>query len=283
MEIVKSDCGWVKLYTDSGVQVTLPVPPVPTDYIGMLANVKAALAAGFLVTAPGLEVGEEREEVGFLVRGIQENAGEETPFLLLYSSNEAMKFSFLKVYLNKPDDVADFEYASKMRLSEIPVYIGRDAPERGKSRQIDKFITQVRQPFGVVYKQNPKWSEVDKAAAEAKKQSYTVPRRKFVRWTEQGQRAKATEVVPQNQGGIVADYAISPDELWNQLVGFMRKAKDMGELAIQYKQFCLKKDVFGEQKYKEGVAVKDQVKAQLEKALAAQVEPGANEPNEMPF
>jgi putative alpha-1,2-mannosidase len=81
----------------------------------------------------------------------------------------------------------------------------------------------------------------------------------------------------------VADYAISPDELWNQLVGFMRKAKDMGELAIQYKQFCLKKDVFGEQKYKEGVAVKDQVKAQLEKALAAQVEPGANEPNEMPF
>lgn len=281
MEVAKSDCGWIKLYTDSGVQVTLPVPPVPTEYIGMLANVKAALAAGFLVTAPGLEVGEEREDVGFLVRGIQENAGEETPFLLLYSSNEAMKFSFLKVYLNKPDDVADFEYASKMRLSEIPVYIGRDAPERGKSRQIDKFITQARQPFGVVYKQNPKWSEVDKAAAEAKKQSYTVPRRKFVRWGEQ--RAKSEVVNPNTQGGPVADYAISSDELWKQLVAFMEKSKDMGELAIQYKQFNLKRSMWSEEKYKEGVAVKDRVKARLEQAMAGQVEPGANEPNETPF
>lgn len=281
MEIAKSDCGWVKLYTDSGVQVTLPVPPAPADYIGMLANVKAALAAGFLVTAPGLEVGEEREEVGFLVRGIQENAGDETPFLLLYPNNDALKYSSLKVYLNRPDDIADFEFASKMKLAELPPYIGRDKPERGKSKQVDKFIVPARKPFGVVFVPNPKWSAEEEAAAKAKNELYSVPRRKFVRWADQ--RAKAVEVVPQSQGGNVADYAISPDELWNQLVGFMRKAKDMGELAIQYKQFCLKKDVFGEQKYKEGVAVKDQVKAQLEKALAAQVEPGANEPNEVPF
>lgn len=184
----------VKLYHPRGPVVTLPLPyfdcgdvSVPkVDYAYILQRVSDALDAGWLANAPGLEAGEEKDTVAFVVHGQSEGQrGDVTSFILLYSANDAYKFSFLKVYLNKPQDIDAFEYASGMRLDTIPVYVGQDKPERGKNRQVDKFILPVPKPFGVVFKANPKWSEEAANAAKSKGEIYSVPRRVFVRWTDQ--------------------------------------------------------------------------------------------------
>lgn len=178
-----SICGWTKLYHQRGPQVTLPVMlGTPAE---MFAAVGAYLDAGFLVVAPGLEEGEEREHVAYVVHGEHERDGQTTPFLLLYAANEAMKFSFLKVYLNKPADIAAFEFASGLKLNSIPVYIGQDKPERGKSKQVDRYVIAAPAAFEVVFKQNPRWSETDAAAHQSRGEMYAVPRRVFVRWGKQ--------------------------------------------------------------------------------------------------
>ncbi len=170
-----------KLYHPKGVQVTFPFPADPAL---CLAAVTAALDAGWLVAAPGLEAGEEKVQVGYVVQGTYESDGEETPYVLLYEDNDAMTFSFLKVYLNTDADVKAFEYASRMKLDQIPPYIGRDKPERGASKQIDKFIIKAPKPFGVVFKANPKYDEHAAAAAKAKGEVYSKPKRLFVRWAD---------------------------------------------------------------------------------------------------
>jgi hypothetical protein len=178
----KSEVGWMKLFHPRGPQVTLPVADVTPA--GSLAAVAAYLDAGWLVTAPGLEDGEEKDTVGWVLRGTFEKEGEATPFVLLYSTNDALKWSFLKVYLNTDDDIAAFEHASRMKLEAIPEYVGADKPARGASGKTDRFILAAPRPFGVVYRKNPKH---DPATEEGK----LKPARLFVRWTDQRPAAEA--------------------------------------------------------------------------------------------
>ncbi len=214
MNEVSPNVGSVRLYHRSGALVTLPV--TGADPAAMHAHVDAFLAAGFAVAMPGLEAGEEKDMVGWLVRGQAEGQrGDVTDFLLLYSTNDAYTFSFLKVYLNKPEDVAAFEAAAGMRLTDLPVYVGRDKPERGKSKAVDsQFIRAVRKPFGVVFKQNPKWSQEAADSAKNRNEMYTVPRRVFVRWDGQGE-AKAADPRTEPQG------AIDPDAIRAKWKNFM--------------------------------------------------------------
>lgn len=167
--------GTTRLWHPRGPQVTLPVTDLTPA--GALAQVGAYLDAGWLVEAPGLEEGEEKEQVGWVLRGGFERDGEITPFVLLYSVNEALTWSFLKVYLNKPEDVAAFEHASRMKLDSIPDYVGNDKPQRGASAKTDKFIVKPPRPFGVVFRKNPKH---DPSTEEGKMK----PARLFVRWAD---------------------------------------------------------------------------------------------------
>lgn len=173
----KAECGWTRLYHPRGPQVTLPV--LDTTPAGSLAAVAAYLDAGWLVAAPGLEEGEEKDSVGWVLRSTIEKDGESTPFLLLYSTNDALKWSFLKVYLNTDDDIAAFEYASKMRLDALPEYVGADKPARGAAAKTDRFIVAAPRPFGVVYKKNPKYDPNETDASKKKSA------RLFVRWADQ--------------------------------------------------------------------------------------------------
>ncbi len=175
-------CSWAKLYHPKGVLVTIPFP---VDPIACMDAVAAALDAGWLVTAPGLEEGEENEMVGWVLQGSLTHDGRETAFVLLYSVNDAYKWSFLKVYLNTEADVKAFEYASKMRLDKVTPYVGNDKPQRGASPKTDRFIFPVPRPFGVVFKKNPKH---DPNTEEGKMK----PARLFVRWADQ----KTTQAAP---------------------------------------------------------------------------------------
>jgi len=202
----RPECGWVKLYAKSGALVTIPVTAAPLDYTAMAANVDAMIAAGFAVLAPGLEAGEEKEMVGFLVHGQQDSGREITDFLLLYSVDDSKKFSFLKIYLNTDDDVRLFESVSGMRLDSIPVYVGQDKPERGKNRVVDQqFVKQVPKPFGVVFGDNPKWKQSEADAAKAENKMYTKPKRVFIRWADQAAPIKDGDCITEKEAANLAE------------------------------------------------------------------------------
>ncbi len=178
--------GWVELYHPAGVKVKLALPDtvVVVDTWGwMLASVTNAISAGWLTTAPGLEEGEEKQEIGYVVHKVKNNDdGTDTDVVDLYANNDGMKFSVLTVYLNSDEEATAFETASGLKLNDIPVYVGSDKIERGKSRQGDKFIIKAPRPFFVASKANPKWNADEaKRAAETQKM-YPVPRRKFSSW-----------------------------------------------------------------------------------------------------
>lgn len=181
-----AECGWVKLYHPSGVQVTLPVTAAPLDYAAMLAGVSGMLAAGFLAAPPGVGAGEHKDDVGFVVKRLKDNEdGSQTPVIDLYPADDGMKFAVVSVYLNRPDDVSAFEYASGVVLDDVPVYIGANKIERGKSRQTDALVVRAPRPFGVVWRDNPKYDPNEQDTAKKK------PKRLFVRWADQRPPAAA--------------------------------------------------------------------------------------------
>lgn len=190
--------GWVRVYHRSGLQVTLPVYDVPFDYAVMMQNVEGILAAGFLATAPGLEAGELKEEIGYVVRRSKDSRdGGQVPVLDLYPASDAAHFACLTVYLNSADDRAAFEAASGMSVAALPEYIGDNKIERGKNSKTDRLVVKAPRPFGVVYVANPKYDEQAAAAARAKGEVYGVPRRKFVRWADGKPVAAKSQAEPQ--------------------------------------------------------------------------------------
>lgn len=176
--MLTDNLGYAKLYHPRGPCVTLPVPPDPRE---AFAHISLCLDAGWLVVAPGMEAGEVKEEVGYVLKGSSDTA----PYLLLYSTNEMLVFSFLKVYLDKPHDIEAFERAAGVKLSDLPEYMGSDKPERGKNRNLDRYIVPMKIPFTVVYKPNPRYVEADAKACKERNEPYKKPARVFVRWGDQ--------------------------------------------------------------------------------------------------
>lgn len=293
----RADCGSVRLYSRSGAVVTLPVTVAPLDYGQMMANVEAMILAGFSVNPPGLEAGEQRETVGFVVKGIQDDGRKTTPFILLYSADSAQKFSFLKVYLNDDEAIQSFEAVSGMHLGSIPQYIGQDKPERGKNRQVDTFIVPVRKPFAAVFVDNPKWSQDAQDAAKAKGEVYSVPKRKFVRWQGTDSPAPANgqpagnsptsppasvpPTAPANGSQSAAPqtrrwHPTGDTALFNQHTAAFRNSQTLEELKNHWESFRLLWDRFNETQFRFGEKVKNDRKAQLAEAAAAAAAAAAN-------
>jgi hypothetical protein len=165
--------GWCKVWHKRGVQVTVPLRGEISTFA---EQIESLFAWGFTAECPGLEEGEEKDHVAYVLRGGSEHDGKVTPFVLLYSTNDAYTWSFLKVYMNKPEDIAAFEFASKTKLDKLPDYVGNDKPQRGASVKTDAYIVKVPKPFGVVFKKNPKHDDTE--AGKMK------PARLFVRWAD---------------------------------------------------------------------------------------------------
>ncbi len=176
MDNQQSQCGWVKLYHPGGVQVTLPVPtgePVTPEMAGLMFNsVSAYLSAGFAVNLPGVEEGEQVEDIRHVVRRAKVNDdGSETPVVDLYA--ERANFRILGVYLNTETDIQAFESACGVRLKDLPLYEGDNSIERGKGPKTDKYVTTLPQNAKAIFKANSKWE-----GAEDKKHT----KRLFIRW-----------------------------------------------------------------------------------------------------
>jgi hypothetical protein len=204
----------VQLYHASGALCTLPLSGA--DYAEMARSVDAAIAAGFSAAAPGLDAGEQLEQIGYMLRREKVNSDNtETPVIDLYSANEAVKFKVFSIYLNRPEDVAAFEKACGIPLANLRVFPGTAAPERGANKQSDAFITNAPKPFGVVLKANPKYNPDETDAAKKK------PKRLFVRWAEQKTTAPATPTTT-----ATAPAAITAPRTPNELVDEYRFCVD---------------------------------------------------------
>jgi hypothetical protein len=184
---------WAKMFHRSGLQVSVQFH---CDPLVLMDTIDSMLEQGWLPNAPGVEPGEDAEEVAYVLHGEHEQKGETTPYILLYSPHDAMKWSFLKVWFNTQEQIDAFEAVSGLKLDALPLYIGQDKPERGKSKQIDKFIVKLQRPCKVILKQNPKWVQEAADAAKSKGEMYTFPKRVFVRWDG----PKSTESKPTGFG-----------------------------------------------------------------------------------
>lgn len=169
-------CGWARVYSPQGVQVSLPLAG---DHAGMLAALTRALAAGWLADPPGVAQGERRVDIGYVVRREKVNPDRSTtPIIDLYPADPHLTFAVLSVYLNREEDVDAFERASGVRVAHLPTYVGDNKVERGKKPATDKFVVRVPKPFGVVLTDNPKYDPNETDTAKKK------PARLFVRWAE---------------------------------------------------------------------------------------------------
>lgn len=143
--------GWTRLYHPSGAQVTLPIA---YDAAGiMFGQVDAYLGAGFQVNAPGLEEGEQKQEVVSVSR---REGKDSTPIVAFYLAHPKTVKKFLHSYLNNQEDVLAFETATGLKLDSIPLWPGeRDVDKDHKDA--DKYIVPLPRPVNLVWEVNPKW------------------------------------------------------------------------------------------------------------------------------
>ena len=180
--------GYVKLWY-AGTQVSVPLPERPVDYRAMLANLDAALAAGFAATLAGLEQGENLDALGWVVRTLHRSRdGGYVSALDLYLPED--KFSKVRLYLNSTDQIQEFERLSGLTLEKIPVYEGTNKVERFKSA--DSKVIKVPRPMSFVWKANPHYNP-DETDPKKKK-----PARVFVRWEGQQKQAENGAQQPEN-------------------------------------------------------------------------------------
>lgn len=184
--------GYVKLWY-AGVQVSLPLPCEPVNYGQMLANLDAAIAAGFAASLAGLEQGENKDVLGWVVRTLHDSRSGTVSALDLYLPDD--KFSKVRLYLNNEPDVKAFEALSGLLVDKLPIYEGSNKIERFVNRMTDAKVTQVPRPMLFVWKNNPAYNPDEKDAKKKK------PARLFVRWdAATGKPAAANGQPPAGNG-----------------------------------------------------------------------------------
>lgn len=168
-------------YLPNGMKVffTIPLTDANTAFIEASQFTNKLLADGLLLAAPGLEAGEEREQVGWIVRRNQKNDEGVTPIIDLYPTHEATKFKFLTVYLNNADDIAEFESAFGLKLASLPVLPGKKNIDRDE-QGFEQYVVKVNATVNAVSKHNPKYNPEEQDITKRK------PKRLFVRWDAQG-------------------------------------------------------------------------------------------------
>jgi hypothetical protein len=149
--------GWTRLYHPAGVQVTIPIPmdaPLSADAAQhTLTSVSNLLDAGWLTDAPGLEDGEQKQEVVSVSRRESKDG---TPIVAFYLAHPKTVKKFLHQYLNKPEDIQAFEAATGLKLESIPLWMGERDIDRDH-REAGKYIIPLSRPIHIIWETNPKW------------------------------------------------------------------------------------------------------------------------------
>lgn len=214
------------------------VLPLPGDPKAAFEAVDTYIAAGWLTNAPGLEAGEDRESIGWVMRGAKSDG---TPTITLYSAHEHLKHSLIKIYLDEKDQIVDFERASGMKFENIAkASLGKLRPARGDSPDTDKFIIRCPKPFNVVLKENPKYAAA-KAEGKSEEELKYIGQRIVARWgdgpsPDAGQPQAKTDTAPtgvangQPEKEKPTDFEVHSKYL--ALIRESRSAKELTDLGI---------------------------------------------------
>jgi hypothetical protein len=226
---------WTTGHLPNGAKVsfTIPITDLNNAYGEALAFTSKLLADGFMLSEPGLEAGELREQVGYMVRRQKKNEdGTYTPVIDLYLNNDRTVFKFLSVYLNSEDEIRAYEAASGIKLVSMTLLPGKASVERNDEEQA-KYIVKAPAPFNVVFKLNPQY---DPNSDEKK------PKRLFERWEG------ANNVLPldtqENAGNRPSD-AITEDS-WTETDVKLMVNHYAGKLTVQELLAALNVKRFGE-------------------------------------
>ena len=169
--------GTITLFLD-GVEVTLPVPVAGASAADIAqsaaAQVRAYLEAGF--SADGRAT-QKIALIGVVVRRAKFEEGKQTPIIDMYRVDEVGNKRFVRIYLNTPTDVAEFERACGRTLASIPLYEGtaplkldEDAPHL-----VAKYAIRLDPPIKIEWRTNPEYKGRD---------DKKNPARLFVRYLE---------------------------------------------------------------------------------------------------
>ena len=167
---------WITGYLPNGVKVSYTVPITTDAYAEAMTFSNHLLESGFTTNERGLEAGEKKDKVGYVLRRSVVNESGETPVIDVYVDHEAMTWRTVKVYLNTPEQIAEFEHVSGLTLDSLPYYEGKDSVERGDAK-LGKYVTPVKNAFYAISKANPKYvEEMDKDKQKL------IAKKLFVRW-----------------------------------------------------------------------------------------------------
>lgn len=132
----------------SGVRVTVSQVTDGADaaQVAALANsaIEAMLSAGFSAHEPQAAEGERIERVGFFVRrGKFDRNGQEVPVIDVYpaTDNPEVKYKMITLYLNTPEEAAQFESDTGTKLKDLPFYEEERAMERW-AKNAPKFLRE---------------------------------------------------------------------------------------------------------------------------------------------
>lgn len=245
------------VYHASGLKVYMPIV-AGTDYTAIAGVVDQMLASGWRVSPPGTEPGEEVEEIGsFVWREVdsKERPSGFCPKVDLYKTNVGTKWAVMSLYLNKPEQQAEFEAIAGVKLDTLPKYVGQGKLERG-NRQTDHLIHKCR-VFKIVIRDNPHYDPEKAEAAKAPRAApYTVPKRVFVRFFDSpGPPAsqQADPPPPASQAG--GDW--HDDKIYENLLAFCSTGPQIDVFNAYLKEYGILKLAPGPHRDRCGVVVKE--------------------------
>jgi hypothetical protein len=144
---------WIRCFSPDGYQMalTLPITSV-ADALRHLADIRAA---GLTATLPGLKTGELSGTITSCMKREKQNRdGSITPIIDMYGpwEGEFGRYRFVGVYLNTPEDVAEFEANSGLKIKNMPLFDSQVPLQR--TAGITHKCEVKCQPFEVVKKED---------------------------------------------------------------------------------------------------------------------------------
>lgn len=203
MEQQAQNTVWTTGFLPNGMKASFTF--VISDPMNAFAEAMAYLsklqADGLQMREPGLEAGEQSYTVTHIARRTQNNKKKDgttssCPLIDIY--HDDLAYSSLKTWLNTPDEIADFERITGLKLEAIKTFPGTAAVKRGESTDADAFVYKLPHSVKAIWTLNPDYVEG----------STTQQKRLFARWEVAGN-------APQSSQKAVSSGSEGEQLIWN--------------------------------------------------------------------
>lgn len=172
---------WLYLPNGCKVKFEFTESSMPEDdYANALNYTNRVIALGANVNAPGLEAGEEKDEIGQIAHWLKDdNDGGQSHRVDLFVNHPQMVSRLMSVYVKHiPEELAAFKNITGIDLSTAKM-LPTLAPIQDKSKDKNGYVISLPHPVIAVWKHNPHYDE-------SKKMEDGKPKRLFVRWESVG-------------------------------------------------------------------------------------------------